>query len=117
MNLLKYTPVFFGFVVVLFFSQLGHGLSTPAYLKLDRAPDAGQEEGPATFPHLIHQRMFMCYSCHPSIFSYGRDLYTHKDFDEGRFCAECHNGKISWHIDDADCQVCHYEGGETNEEE
>lgn len=85
------------------------GLSTPAFLKLDRAPDAGEEEGPATFPHLMHQRMFMCFECHPSIFSYGRDLYTHDDFDEGKFCAECHNGKVAQHVDDMDCEVCHLE--------
>ncbi len=81
--------------------------SPPAFLKLERSPDLEADEPRAIFPHLFHQRMFMCYNCHPGIFAYGRGIYTHDDFDQGRYCGRCHNGKISQNINDMDCETCH----------
>ncbi|MCS7212775.1 MAG: hypothetical protein NZ927_00910 [Candidatus Calescibacterium sp.] len=93
----------------IFFVVKSQALTTSAFLKLDRAPNIEDEEPLSIFPHLIHQRMFACFRCHPSIFSYGRDTYTHKDFDSGKYCGECHNGSVAWHIDDVECETCHLE--------
>ena len=79
----------------------------PSFVKMTRAPDAGDEEDPATFPHAAHQRVFLCFNCHPSIFSYDKNVMTHDDFDRGAFCARCHDGRASWKIEDAECETCH----------
>jgi len=84
---------------------------TPAYITLERdwdRADKESDEPPATFPHLVHQEQFYCYTCHPSVFKIGGNKMVHDDFDNGKFCGACHNGVITWHVDDAeDCEVCH----------
>jgi c(7)-type cytochrome triheme protein len=103
---------FLSFVLVFVFGFYLNSSSyeTPAFVKFERTPEIAEEaeEPPAIFPHLVHQEMFYCYVCHPSVFKFVRNVMTHDDFDNGKFCGACHNGVISWHVDDApDCEVCH----------
>jgi len=60
----------------------------------------------AVFFHSGHAN-FMCHNCHPALFPSARVGFTHDDFAEGRFCANCHDGKAAWAITGADCERCH----------
>lgn len=96
-----------GTLLFLFTARESLSFITPSFVKMTRSPEAGDEEGPATFPHAAHQRVMKCFNCHPSIFSYDKNIMTHDDFDQGKFCATCHDGRIAWDIEDADCETCH----------
>lgn len=60
----------------------------------------------AVFFHGSHNN-FMCHSCHPARFPSERVGFTHDDFQEGRFCAGCHDGAAAWAISGAECERCH----------
>ncbi len=104
-----YDILIFVFLVWIFVIS-AFSYQTPSFVRIERPPDIAEEadEPPAVFPHLFHQEMFYCYVCHPTTFRYGRSVMTHNDFDRGKFCGACHNGKISMSIDDMDCEVCHH---------
>ena len=90
------------------------GMVPPASITFERHPEYLDEgDPPAVFPHLLHEEMDYCFTCHPSIFSPEVKFITHDDFDENRYCAKCHNGKITFsYEDDEFCEKCHPGGGE-----
>ena len=51
---------------------------------------------PAVFPHWYHRIRFRCKVCHA-------DLGF--KFIDGQFCGACHNGEISWSVEN--CGMCH----------
>lgn len=89
------------------------GMTPPAFIRFERDPKYAEEEDPkAVFPHLLHEEIYQCFTCHPSIFPPETGYLNHSYFDEGKFCAVCHNGKISFSHEDSDfCEKCHI-GGE-----
>lgn len=60
----------------------------------------------AVFFHGDHAN-FMCHNCHPAVFPGERAGFTHDDFEDGRFCAVCHDGDAAWPIQGAACDRCH----------
>jgi c(7)-type cytochrome triheme protein len=61
---------------------------------------------PALFSHWQHGAQ-ACYTCHPSVFPQGLKSFTHQDMHEGRFCADCHDGRKSQAIKSMRCEGCH----------
>lgn len=85
--------------------------AVPNEVRIPIVREHGRTDPPQAglFSHWTHNE-FSCYECHPNIFPQYRLGFTHDDLDAGRFCATCHNGKVAWHVDDADeCEVCHVE--------
>jgi len=66
----------------------------------DIPPDA------ALFRHGTHAT-FVCAVCHPATFPAYPLGFTHKEMNEGRFCATCHDGKASTAIAEMTCEACH----------
>ncbi len=64
---------------------------------------------PATFSHWFHRIRFTCSVCHPDLFPMKEVAkgITHDAMTEGKFCAACHAGKISWAISLDNCKRCH----------
>ena len=65
-----------------------------------------EQPPPAVFSHWGHSQ-YACYACHPSIFPQEAVGFTHRDMDEGRACAACHNGEQAWPVRGTKCGVCH----------
>lgn len=72
-----------------------------------------QDRGPAGLPaavfsHWQHDQ-YRCYLCHPGIFSWRKQGFTHDDMAAGAFCGSCHNGMAAWHFEDRNkgCVACH----------
>ena len=63
----------------------------------------------AVFPHWRHRLFFTCNVCHPAIFPMqgGETAITMDDFQEGKYCGVCHNGKIAWGVSISTCARCH----------
>jgi c(7)-type cytochrome triheme protein len=82
----------------------------PSEIRLTRSADS---PGQVTFDHGTHvdSTRPSCTVCHPRDFRIlkadaGRHRISHDDFDKGRQCGACHNGKVSFKIDE-DCTNCH----------
>ncbi|UCG78963.1 MAG: cytochrome c3 family protein [Nitrospirota bacterium] len=62
---------------------------------------------PVTFNHGNHSAMFSCGDCHSDVFrmKVNSDKITMKDINNGRFCGECHNGKLASSA--GNCGTCH----------
>ena len=86
-------------------------MENPGLVEVPRLPDSDPDQEPVVFDHWSHQQYAACYSCHPSIFPMERVGFTHEDMDAGKFCGQCHDGKVafSYDDDDVDCEVCHVE--------
>ena len=68
--------------------------------------DAGLN--PVIFPHWLHRIWFQCKVCHQDIFLMkrgGNDI-SHANFNEGRQCVVCHDGKMAFGADEK-CKICH----------
>lgn len=69
------------------------------------------EEGPlpARFPHSMHRIRFRCSVCHDRIFEMklGSAEMTMALFKSGKYCGECHNGKVGFNIGFETCNRCH----------
>ncbi len=63
----------------------------------------------AVFPHWRHRLLFTCNVCHPTIFPMkgGETAITMDDFQDGKYCGVCHNGKIAWGVSISTCTRCH----------
>lgn len=63
---------------------------------------------PAVFPHWFHRIRFRCKVCHADLgfqFKAGGNKITMAKIIEGKFCGACHNGEISWSVEN--CNMCH----------
>ena len=72
----------------------------------EKAEDAGMR--PVVFPHWFHRIRFRCKVCHADLgfkFQAGGSGINMKKIFEGKYCGECHNGKIAWGTQN--CQMCH----------
>jgi c(7)-type cytochrome triheme protein len=79
----------------------------PAVLRIPpRDPAAARSVPPAFFSHRTHQS-FGCFACHPSTFPQAPLGFRHEEMRAGRFCAQCHQGRIAFAIDGAACEGCH----------
>jgi c(7)-type cytochrome triheme protein len=88
-------------------SSVALGAAFPAVLRIPRRDAASAPFPPrALFSHRTHQT-FGCYGCHPSVFPQALVGFTHEEMREGKFCGRCHDGRISFAIQGADCARCH----------
>ncbi len=63
---------------------------------------------PVVFPHWFHRVRFRCKVCHADLgfqFKAGGNKITMAKIIEGKFCGACHNGEISWSVEN--CNMCH----------
>ncbi len=63
---------------------------------------------PAVFPHWFHRIRFRCKVCHADLgfaFKAGGNKITMAKIIDGKFCGACHNGEISWSVEN--CAMCH----------
>jgi c(7)-type cytochrome triheme protein len=63
---------------------------------------------PVVFPHWFHRIRFRCKVCHADLgfqFKAGGNKITMAKIIEGKFCGACHNGQISWSVEN--CNMCH----------
>ena len=63
---------------------------------------------PVIFPHWFHRIRFRCKVCHNELgfeMRAGSNDITMAAIIEGQFCGMCHNGEISWTVDN--CDLCH----------
>lgn len=63
---------------------------------------------PVVFPHWFHRIRFRCKVCHADLgfkFKAGGDHITMAKIIAGKLCGACHNGKISWSVEN--CGMCH----------
>ena len=74
----------------------------------------GKNADPVVFSHLIHRVKYTCRVCHYelefSMKSNDTPIVCDKGKMNGRYCAACHNGKISFGAADKDgenCTMCH----------
>jgi c(7)-type cytochrome triheme protein len=83
----------------------------PDPLPLAKSADS---PGQVTFTHLTHVDAAKpnCVACHPKDFGLlgsrggAKTPITHANFEQGRQCARCHDGKQAFAIED-DCANCH----------
>ncbi|MBC8210556.1 MAG: hypothetical protein H8E21_05760 [Gammaproteobacteria bacterium] len=69
-----------------------------------------EKEGmrPVIFPHWFHRIRFRCKVCHNELgfkMRAGGNDITMGEITEGKYCGMCHNGEISWTIEN--CDLCH----------
>ncbi len=63
---------------------------------------------PVVFPHWFHRIRFRCKVCHTDLgfaFKAGGNKITMAKIIDGKFCGACHNGEISWSVEN--CAMCH----------
>ena len=63
---------------------------------------------PVVFPHWYHRIRFRCKVCHADLgfkFKAGGNKITMAKIIDGKFCGACHNGEISWSVEN--CGMCH----------
>jgi c(7)-type cytochrome triheme protein len=63
---------------------------------------------PVIFPHWFHRMRFRCKVCHNELgfeMRAGSNDMTMGAIIEGEYCGMCHNGEISWSVDN--CDLCH----------
>lgn len=63
---------------------------------------------PVVFPHWFHRIRFRCKVCHADLgfkLKAGSNEITMAKIIEGQYCGACHNGEISWSIEN--CDLCH----------
>ena len=63
---------------------------------------------PVVFPHWFHRIRFRCKVCHADLgfkFKAGGNKITMAKIINGQFCGACHNGQISWSVEN--CNMCH----------
>ncbi len=63
---------------------------------------------PVVFPHWFHRIRFRCKVCHADLgfkFKAGGNKITMAKIIDGQFCGACHNGEISWSVEN--CDMCH----------
>jgi c(7)-type cytochrome triheme protein len=63
---------------------------------------------PVVFPHWYHRIRFRCKVCHADLgfaFKAGGNKITMAKIIDGQFCGACHNGEISWSVEN--CGMCH----------
>jgi c(7)-type cytochrome triheme protein len=83
----------------------------PKELKITRSADS---PGQVTFDHGTHVDSAKpnCTTCHSREFNIlkasGRREIKHENFDKGRQCGACHDGKKAFKLDE-DCTFCHRE--------
>ena len=69
-----------------------------------------EQEGmrPVIFPHWFHRIRFRCKVCHNELgfkMRAGANDITMGSIIEGDYCGMCHNGDISWPVEN--CDLCH----------
>jgi c(7)-type cytochrome triheme protein len=63
---------------------------------------------PVVFPHWYHRIRFACKVCHADLgfkFKAGGNEINMAKIIDGQFCGACHNGEISWSVEN--CNMCH----------
>jgi len=63
---------------------------------------------PVVFPHWFHRIRFRCKVCHADLgfkFKAGGNKITMAKIINGQYCGACHNGQISWSVEN--CNMCH----------
>lgn len=66
---------------------------------------------PVAFSHWIHRRSYTCRVCHFEL-NFAMKTNTTMDLNEanirkGEFCGACHNGTITFGINENTCKICH----------
>jgi len=71
-------------------------LAVPAEVSVPIVKEHGQADPPepGIFSHWKHDQ-YLCFTCHPSLFSRARKGFTHDEMDEGKFCGACHDGSTA----------------------
>ncbi len=64
---------------------------------------------PAVFSHWVHRIRFKCYVCHDAIFKMqkGANKITMNQIMTGKYCGQCHNGRIAFNVTFDSCSRCH----------
>lgn len=63
---------------------------------------------PVVFPHWFHRIRFRCKVCHDELgfrMRAGANDVRMSDITDGKFCGQCHNGRVAWAPDR--CELCH----------
>ena len=94
---------------LIFTLPAGLSLSAQGDIVFSRKPELGKEPPPSVFPHWVHRIRFKCHVCHDAIFKMkkGANPITMEALTDGRYCAVCHNGSISWPVAFETCERCH----------
>lgn len=92
-------------VMLIAFSNPGHAEYGDVVLN-----KYSEKEGmrPVIFPHWFHRIRFRCKVCHNELgfeMRAGANDITMGRIIEGDYCGMCHNGEISWSVDN--CDLCH----------
>lgn len=80
-------------------------------LKANMGEMQKKDLNPVLYPHWFHRIMFQCRVCHDKVFAMNRweNKITHAEMSQGRQCGLCHDGKISFGVDEQ-CERCHIAG-------
>ena len=65
---------------------------------------------PVTFSHWSHRRKYTCQVCHSELdfaFKVNVTPITEAENQAGKYCGACHDGKIAFGHDKANCEKCH----------
>ena len=64
---------------------------------------------PAVFSHWVHRIRFKCYVCHDAIFEMqtGANKITMSEIMAGKYCGQCHDGRIAFNVSFDTCSRCH----------
>ncbi len=95
----------FSWVVVSFLPQTAHAEYADVVIN-NYADAAGMR--PVVFPHWYHRIRFRCKVCHADLgfkFKAGGNKITMAKIIDGKFCGACHNGEVSWSVEN--CGLCH----------
>jgi c(7)-type cytochrome triheme protein len=81
----------------------------PGDVVLKRSAPSLGDFAPATFPHWIHRMQYKCPACHDELFAMkaGSSRFTMSDILAGKFCGQCHNGKLAFAATFATWNRCH----------
>ena len=63
---------------------------------------------PVIFPHWFHRIRFRCKVCHNELgfkMRAGSNDITMGKIIDGKYCGMCHNGEVSWTVEN--CDLCH----------
>jgi c(7)-type cytochrome triheme protein len=93
------------------FWDLPKALPPPQFgdLLLDRVSSANQVKS-VYFSHWRHRVRYTCRVCHWELdfaFQAGQTEITETDNRNGLYCGACHNGRVAFGHDQANCERCH----------
>lgn len=102
-----YINILFWFFIILalVFTSIAHAEYGDVVLNRNSETEGMK---PVIFPHWFHRIRFRCKVCHNELgfeMRVGGNDITMGNIIEGEYCGMCHNGEISWAVEN--CDLCH----------